>query len=449
MPRKYSEFVHLHNHTEYSLLDGASRIPALVKKAKELGMPSVAITDHGVMYGAINFYNAAKAAGVKPIIGCEVYVAPRTRFDKTTKEDRSPNHLTLLVKDAEGYKNLVKLVTIANLEGFYSKPRIDKEILAKHSKGLIAMSGCYGGEISSLLAEGEAEKAGKAAAEFKDIFGDDYYLEIMDHGLKEQKELNPKLIDFARKQKLPLVATNDTHYIHKEDAVVQDVMMCIQTGANLNDTNRLKFETDQLYFKSAEEMAEVFPDLKEALKATLEISEKCSLKLELGKIRLPKFPVPKGETSNSHLEKLTWEGIKKKYGTPKSSGGQFLVPPEVNERVKYELSVIEKMDYAPYFLIVQDLIDHARQSGVQVGPGRGSSAGSIVSYSLGITSVDPLKYGLIFERFLNPERISMPDIDIDFCYERRGEVIEYAMQKYGQDHVAQICRNTGRTTLPR
>jgi len=436
MPRRRSEFIHLHNHTEFSLLDGASRIPLLIKKAKELGMDSIAITDHGVMYGAIGFYTAAKAAGIKPIIGCELYVAPRTRFDKTTKEDRSPYHLTLLAKDALGYRNLVKLVTIAHLEGFYAKPRVDKDVLKDLSKGLVALSGCQGGEIPSLILDGKYDKAKSTALEYREIFGDDFYLEIMDHGLQEQKKLRPELVALSKETKIPLVATNDTHYINRADAAVQDAMMCIQMGVNISEKNRLKFETDQLYLKSSDEMMEVFGDLKDALSGTVEISEKCNLNLELGKIRLPKFHVPDGETSNSHLEKLTWEGIKKKYGVTSSS--KHLIPPEVSERVKYELSVIEKMDYAPYFLIIQDLIAQARSMGVQVGPGRGSSAGSIIAYALGITSVDPLKYGLIFERFLNPERITMPDIDIDFCYENRGKVIDYVANKYGSDHVAQI-----------
>jgi len=436
MPRRHGDFVHLHNHTEFSLLDGASRIPALIKRAKDLGMSAIAITDHGVMHGAVNFYVTAKQMGVKPIIGCEVYVAPRSRHDKSTKEDRSPHHLTLLARNLEGYKNLVKLVTIAHLEGFYSRPRADKEVLEKHSEGLIALSGCQGGEIASALLGGDREKARSAALEYKNIFKDGFYLEIMDHGLPEQKKLNPMLEELSREAGIPLVATNDTHYVRREDSSVQDAMMCIQTGANLSDKNRMKFETQELYLKSAQEMADLFPENKDALRATVEIAERCNLELELDRFRLPKFKVPEGETANTYLEKLTWKGIKKKYGV--GGGDQVLVPPEVKERVNYELSVIEKMDYAPYFLIIQDMIDYARGKGIQVGPGRGSSAGSIVSFALGITSVDPLKYGLIFERFLNPERITMPDIDIDFCIERRGEVIEYVMEKYGKDHVAQI-----------
>jgi len=440
MPRKQNKFIHLHNHTEFSLLDGASRISALIKRVKEMGMGAVAITDHGVMYGAIQFYTTAKDHGIKPIIGCEVYVAPRTLHDKTTKEDRSPFHLTLLAKNREGYKNLVKLVSVAHLEGFYSKPRVDKEILRKHSKGLVALSGCQGGEIASSILDNDMKKAEEAAKYYKDLFADDFYIELMDHGISEQKELNPKLIAFSKKAGIPLVATNDTHYVNKEDAEAQDAMMCIQMGSTLADTNRLKFATDQLYVKSYEEMLNVFPDQQEAIENSVKIAEKCNLELELGKLHLPQFPVPEGETSNSYLENLAWKGIRLRYGVEetKKQDKEFLVPPEVAERVKYELSVIEKMEYAPYFLIVQDFISQARNMGIQVGPGRGSSAGSIVAYALGITNVDPLKYGLMFERFLNPERISMPDIDIDFCYERRGDVINYVSQKYGDDHVAQI-----------
>ena len=445
MTIKAKQFVHLHNHTEFSLLDGASRIEDLVNRAKELGMPSIAITDHGVMYGVINFYNAALEHGVKPIIGCEMYVAPRTRFDKTTKEDRSPYHLTILAKDAAGYKNLVTLVTKAHLEGFYSKPRVDKDLLKEHSKGIVVMSGCQGGEIPSLILEGKMQKAKEAASFYKDLFGDDFYIELMDHGLPDQKVLLPHMIALAKELKIAVVATNDTHYPRKEDSEVQDVMMCIQMGANLKDNDRLKFESSELYLKSYAEMESVFKDHPEALASTIEISEKCNLKLELGKLHLPKFPVPQGETADTYLDKLTWEGIKKKYGVKGTGNGEkgkdsehFLLPPEIKERVQYELAMIEKMGYAPYFLIVQDFINFARMSGIQVGPGRGSAAGSIVSYALGITSVDPLKYGLLFERFLNPERITMPDIDIDFCIDRRNEVIEYVSKKYGADHVSQI-----------
>ncbi|MCX5726829.1 MAG: DNA polymerase III subunit alpha, partial [Candidatus Saganbacteria bacterium] len=441
MPRSKDGFIHLHNHSEFSLLDGASRIPDMIKRAKDLGMHAIALTDHGVMYGAINFYTAAQSAGIKPIIGCEVYVAPRSRFDKETKEDRSPCHLVLLAKDPEGYRNLLKLVSIASLEGFYAKPRLDKEVLKKYSKGLVALSACLAGEPSRALIEGRYDDAKKIALEYKDIFGDDFYLEIMDQGLAAQKKLNEDLIRLAKETKIPLVATNDTHYVTKEDAKLQDVLLCIQTGRFLDEEDRLKFEGEEFYIKSAEEMRSVFPDLPEALSATLEIAEKCDLKLELGKLHLPEFKVPGGDTPNSFLEKLTWEGIKKRYGVTEKDEKtkiHMLVPPEVADRVRYELSMIEKMNYAPYFLIVQDFINYAKSKGIQVGPGRGSAAGSIVSYALGITNVDPLKYGLLFERFLNPERITMPDIDIDFCFERREEVIKYVLEKYGEDHVAQI-----------
>lgn len=436
MPRVKNSFVHLHNHSEYSLLDGASRIPKMIKKAKELGMHALALTDHGSMYGAVSFYTYAQSHGIKPIIGCEVYVAPRSRFDKETKEDRSPYHLVLLAKDLEGYRNLMKLVSAASLEGFYAKPRIDKEILRKYHKDLIALSACQSGEIALALSKGKFDEAKKAAGEYKDIFGKDFYLEIMDQGLSGQKELNEALLKLHKETMIPLVATNDTHYVRKEDAKAQDVLLCIQTGRFLDETDRLKFAGEEFYIKSPAEMKSVFSDLPKALATTLEIAEECNLKLELGKVHLPEFPVPKDETPNSYLEKLTWEGVKKHYGV--SDKAHTLVPPEVTDRIRYELSIIEKMNYAPYFLIVQDFINFAKSKGIQVGPGRGSAAGSIVSYALGITNVDPLKYGLLFERFLNPERITMPDIDIDFCFERRDEVIKYVSEKYGEDHVAQI-----------
>ncbi len=442
MPRKYQEFVHLHNHTEFSLLDGASRIQDLIKRAKELGMSTLAVSDHGVMHGAIAFYTAAKNQGVKPIIGCEVYVARRSRFDKETKEDRSPYHITIIAKDEEGYKNLVKLVSLASLEGFYSKPRIDKEILKKHKKGLVVLSGCLKGEIPSLVLEKNIQKAKEVAGEYKSIFGDDFYIEIMDQGLPAQKAVNPELMNLSKNLKIKLVATNDTHYVKKEDAKIQDVLLCIQTGRYLDEIDRMKLETDEFYLKSASEMLSLFSEIPDVLKNSLEIAEKCDLKLELGKPHLPDFKVPEAEDVNSFLEKLTFEGIKKRYAikieNENKKDARYLVPPELADRVKYELMVIEQMGYAPYFLIVQDFINFARSKKIQVGPGRGSAAGSIVSYALGITNVDPLKYGLLFERFLNPERITLPDIDIDFCIERRSEVIDYVSREYGDDKVAQI-----------
>ncbi|OGC07056.1 DNA polymerase III subunit alpha [candidate division WOR-1 bacterium RIFOXYA2_FULL_36_21] len=437
MPRK---FVHLHVHSEYSLLDGASKITELVKRVKELDMSAVALTDHGNMYAAVKFFLECKEHEIKPLIGCELYLAPRSRLDKETKEDRSPFHLTFLAKDEEGYRNLIKLVSLASLEGFYNKPRIDKELLGKYNKGLVCLSGCLQGEIGVHLLNNQQDKAIDAISFYKDLFGDDFYIEIMDMGLYDQKTVNPRIIEVAKKLNVKLVATNDAHYLKREDAFAQDVLLCIGTNSFLDQEKRLRFENDQFYLKSAEEMFEVFKDVPQAIDNTLEVAEKCNFELETGKLHLPNFEVPDRETPNSYLEKLVWDGIKTKYGVKIEAMGQekLVVPPEINDRVKYELYTIEKMEYAAYFLIVQDFINFARSKGIQVGPGRGSAAGSIISYALGITSIDPLKYGLLFERFLNLERISMPDIDIDFCFERRQEVIDYVNRKYGTDHVAQI-----------
>ncbi len=429
-------FVHLHTHSEFSLLDGMSRIEDLVRRTKELGMRSIALTDHGNMYATVDFFTKAKDHGIKPILGCELYMAPRTRFDKETREDRSPHHLTVLAKDAEGYRNLIKLASLASIEGFYSKPRIDKEILAKHSRGLVILSGCLIGEISRLLVADNQKKAEEVTGWYKEIFKDDFYLEVQDHGLLEQKKINPKMAELAKKFGLKLAATNDSHYINREDSFGQDVLLCIGTGSFLDSEDRMRFSNDQFYLKSAEEMLKAFSGMEEAVTNTLEVAEKCNAELEIGKLHLPDFPVPEGQTPDSFLEKLAWEGIRKKYGT--EIDGKVLIAPEINDRVKYELYTIEKMGYAAYFLIVADFINWAKGQGIQVGPGRGSAAGSIVSYALNITNIDPLKYGLIFERFLNLERVSMPDIDIDFCFERRPEVIDYVTRKYGKDHVAQI-----------
>lgn len=438
MPRSKQSFVHLHNHSEYSLLDGASRIPDLVKRAKELGMPAIALTDHGNMYASVNFYNEAMQQGIKPIVGCELYLAPKSRLSKEVKEDRTSNHLTILAKNLIGYVNLIKLVTIANTEGFYYKPRIDKEVLQKHAEGLIVLSGCSLGEIPMLLLSGEDEKARQAAKGYKEIFGEDFYLEVQDLGYPEQKEINLKIQALSKELGVRLVATNDSHYVNKEDALAQDVMLCIQTGKTLEEKERMRLETQEFYIKSADEMQVLFAHMPEALESTLEIAQKIDLKMDIGKSHLPHFDVPGGETPNSYLERLAWEGIKTRYGVVDQETGKHLIPPEVKNRVEYELKMIEKMNYAAYFLIVQDFVNYAKSHGIEVGPGRGSAAGSIVSYALGITSVDPLKFKLLFERFLNPERVSMPDIDIDFCYERRGEVIDYVTKKYGADHVAQI-----------
>ena len=393
-------------------------------------MPALAVTDHGNMYAAVEFFLKAKELGVKPIIGCELYIAPRTRFDKDSQLDRKRSHATALVKNALGYQNLLKLVSLASIEGFYSRPRVDRELLEKYHEGLIILSGCAEGEISQLLQADQYEAAVAKAKWYQQLWGDDFYLEIMDVGLAEFKPLKEKLIKFARENHLQPVATNDVHYLTRDDAYLQDVLICIQTNAFLADTKRLKFDTQELYLKSEAEMRQNFPNLPEALDNTLKIADKCNFELETGKLFLPNFTVPEGETPESYLEKLVWDGVKRKYGN--------LLPPEVIDRVKYELYTIEKMEYASYFLIVQDFINWAKSNGIQVGPGRGSAAGSIVSYALSITNIDPLKYGLIFERFLNLERVSMPDIDIDFCFERRGEVIGYVTKKYGADHVSQI-----------
>ncbi|MBI5700981.1 DNA polymerase III subunit alpha [Candidatus Saganbacteria bacterium] len=437
MPQK---FVHLHTHSEYSLLDGAGKIQEIVSFVKELGMKSYALTDHGNMYAAVQFYLECKNHDIKPIIGCELYLAPRTRFDKETKEDRANYHLTFLVKNEVGYRNLIKMASLASIEGFYSKPRIDRELVEKYHSGLILMSGCIGGEVGSFILAGDIDKAKKTAMYYKGILGDDYYLEIMDQNLEEQKSVNPRLIAFSKELGIKLVATNDVHYIKKEDAFAQDVLLCVGTGSFLDQPNRLKFETDQFYIRTADEMRELFKEAPDAVSNTLEIAEKCNFDLEVGKLHLPNFQVPDNETPDSYLEKIVWDGIRQKYGVlvENKDMEKIMVPPEINDRVKYELFTIEKMGYAAYFLIVQDFISFAKKNGIQVGPGRGSAAGSIVSYALDITTIDPLKYGLIFERFLNLERISMPDIDIDFCFERRQEVIDYVTKKYGTDHVAQI-----------
>ncbi|MBU0573868.1 MAG: DNA polymerase III subunit alpha [Candidatus Margulisbacteria bacterium] len=431
-----NNFVHLHVHSEYSLLDGASRIKDLVARAKELGMPALALTDHGNMYGILKFYNSAREAGIKPILGCEMYVAPRSRFDKETKEDRSPYHLTLLAKNNNGLKNLFKLVSLASIEGFYSRPRIDRELIEKYGKDLVALSGCLKGEIPYLHEKGLEDKAREAAEFYRGVFGEDFYIEIQDLDLPEQKKLVLGLVKYARDLNIPLVATNDIHYVRKEDAFVQDVLLCIQTGKFLDDEKRMKLETPEFYLKCREEMEKIFPDLPDALDNTFKIAEKCNVEIDLGKLHLPHYGVPGNRSLEGYLKELVRTGIEKRYGVVVD--GETVVPPEVKKRVEYELATINKMGFAAYFLIVQDFISFAKSSGIQVGPGRGSAAGSVVSYALGITNVDPFKYNLIFERFLNEERVSMPDIDIDFCIERRSEVIDYVAKKYGQDHVAQI-----------
>ena len=423
-------FVHLHNHSEFSLLDGASRTESLVRRAKELGMPAVAITDHGTMCGVIDFYKNAKKHGIKPIIGCEVYVAPRARQEKTTVEGEAYYHLVLLAENAQGYRNLMELVSRGHSEGFYYKPRVDKELLRQYNEGLIALSACLAGEIPALLLKGDPAAAEAAAGEYAAIFGkDNFFIELQDHGMPEQKAVNPQLAELAGKLGLGLVATNDIHYIKREDAESHDVLLCIQTGKTADDAGRMRFPTSEFYLKSAEEMASLFAAHPEALANTCRIAERCELELEFGKLFLPEFPIPGGLSPEEYLADLCRQRLPQRY----PNHGQA-----EEERLAYELSIIAQMGFASYFLIVWDFVNHAREQGIAVGPGRGSAAGSIVSYLLGITNIDPLKYGLLFERFLNPERVTMPDIDIDFCYVRRGEIIEYVIGRYGADRVAQI-----------
>lgn len=425
------EFVHLHVHSEYSLLDGANRIKDLPKRAKELGMDTIALTDHGVMYGAVEFFKECKKNDVKPIIGCEVYVAPRSRLDKEPNLDTNYSHLILLAKDKVGYQNLIKLVSIGFIEGFYYKPRIDLEVLEKYHEGLICLSGCLAGSINQAILKNDMEKAKETAKWFKNLFQEDYYLELQFNGLKEQTLANQKLVEIGRELNIPLVATNDAHYLKKEDSYNHEVLLCIQTGKKMQDEDRMRFETDEFYIKSPEEMREYFKNLPETIENTVKIAEKCNYEFEFGNTKLPNYDVPKEyPTHLAYFKELCEKGLKERYGENPSQ--------EIKGRLDYEISVIEKMGYVDYFLIVWDFIHYARENGIPVGPGRGSGAGSIAAYAIGITNIDPIKYDLLFERFLNPERISMPDFDIDFCYERRQEVIDYVARKYGHDHVAQI-----------
>ena len=421
-------FVHLHTHSEYSLLDGASRISEMVRHAVETGMPAIALTDHGVLYGAVDLYLQAKAAGINPIIGQEAYVATRSRHQKEGRADRDPYHLILLVKNLAGYRNLIKLSSLAHLEGYYYKPRIDKALLAEHSEGLIALSSCLGGEVASRLLEGDEAGAEQAAREYQRMFGEDYFLEIQDHGMEEQTRVNEGLARLSQRTGIPMVATNDSHYTRRDDAEAHDILLCLQTGTVTSDQKRMRFHNDEFYLKTPAEMAERFRDFPAAVANTVKIAERCHLELDTRPL-LPRFEVPGGENAEAYLRRLAEEGLKTRY----PEMGQV-----VRDRVETELSVIQDMGYAPYFLIVSDFIAYARANGVAVGPGRGSAAGSIVCYALGITTLDPLQHGLIFERFLNRERISMPDIDVDFDDRNRDRVIEYVGQKYGQDHVAQI-----------
>ena len=424
-------FAHLHVHTEFSLLDGSNKIKEYVSRVKELGMNSAAITDHGVMYGVIDFYREAKKQGINPILGCEVYVAPNSRFDReiTGGEDRY-YHLVLLAENEEGYANLTKIVSKGFVEGYYYKPRVDKELLRKYHKGIIALSACLAGEVARFLTKGLYEEAKKTALEYQEIFGEgNFFLELQDHGIPEQGLVNQQLIKMSEETGIELVATNDIHYTYAEDAKPHDILLCIQTGKKLADENRMRYDGGQYYVKSEEEMLRLFPYAKQALENTQKIADRCHVEIEFGVTKLPKYDVPEGYTSWEYLQKLCYEGLEKRYGDPSE---------ELKDRLSYELETIHQMGYVDYFLIVWDFIKYAKDHGISVGPGRGSAAGSIVSYCLEITTIDPIRYQLLFERFLNPERVSMPDIDVDFCYERRQEVIDYVTRKYGKDCVAQI-----------
>ena len=423
-------FVHLHVHSEYSLLDGACRIGSMMDRVQELGQTAIALTDHGVMYGTIDFYRAAQKAGIKPIIGCEVYVARRTRHDKVFGVDKEPYHLVLLCENETGYRNLSYMVSLGFTEGFYNRPRVDMELLRAHHEGLIALSACLAGRIPQAYMQSDEKEAEAAAREYAEIFGPEhFYLELQDHGIAEQRMVNAKIRRLAEKLELPLVVTNDAHYLRKTDAKMQDVLLCIQTGKTINDENRMRFETEEFYLKSEEEMRALFPDVPEAFDNTVKIAERCNVEFTFGKYFLPEFKLPAGVTSLSYLKKLCDEGFRELYGT---------AHPEYRKQLEYEIDMIEKMGFTDYFLIVSDFVRFAKSAGIPVGPGRGSAAGSMVTYCLHITEIDPMKYGLYFERFLNPARVTMPDIDMDFGDTRRAEVVDYVRQKYGEDHVAQI-----------
>ena len=424
-------FTHLHVHTEYSLLDGSNKIKEYVARVKELGMDSAAITDHGVMYGCIDFYRAAKEAGINPILGCEVYVAPGSRLDKEMQhgEDRY-YHLVLLAENNQGYSNLMKIVSAGFVEGYYYKPRVDLEVLEKYHEGIIALSACLAGEIPRFLTRGLYEEGKRAALRYREIFGkNNFFLELQNHGIREQEIVNQQLVRMSSETGIELVCTNDVHYTYAEDAGSHDILLCIQTGKKVQDEDRMRYEGGQYYVKSEKEMAALFPYAPQALENTKKIGDRCHVEIEFGVTKLPKYDVPDGYTSWEYLNKLCWEGLEEKYHP---------VTEELKERLTYELNTIKTMGYVDYFLIVWDFIKYARDNDIMVGPGRGSAAGSIVSYSLGITQLDPIRYQLLFERFLNPERVSMPDIDIDFCFERRQEVIDYVVRKYGKDRVVQI-----------
>ncbi|NTV90657.1 MAG: DNA polymerase III subunit alpha, partial [Clostridiales bacterium] len=439
------DFVHLHVHTEYSLLDGANRIKDLMKRVAGLGMTSIAITDHGVMYGVIDFYKEAKKCGIKPILGCEVYMAPGSRFDKQAGVDSDRGHLILLSKNNTGYKNLMKLVSAGFTEGYYYKPRIDMELLAQHSEGIIALSACLSGDIPKAILQNDYARAKSLALRYNEIMGEgNFYLELQNNGIEEQNLVNQNLIKLSKETGIQLVATNDAHYLRREDAKAQEVLMCIQTGKKITDEDRMKFSSDDFYIKSQEEMAQLFRNIPEALENTVKIAEKCNVELEFNKLHLPEFEVPDDLEPYEYLRRKCLGGMEARLllSGEKRATEEGCTLEQISstylERLEYELNVIKQMGYVDYFLIVWDFIRYARENGIMVGPGRGSAAGSLVAYSLGITNIDPMKYSLLFERFLNPERISMPDIDIDFCFERRQEVIDYVVRKYGKDRVAQI-----------
>ena len=425
-------FTHLHVHTGFSLLDGSSKIKELVKKTKELGMDSIAITDHGVMYGCVEFYKAAKAEGIKPIIGCEVYVASKSRFDKENSPDNFYYHLVLLAENNKGYDNLIKIVSYGFKDGFYYKPRVDIELLEKYHEGIIALSACLAGPVARTIIRQGYDKGKEVALRYNNIFGENnFFLELQDHmdGSVDQQTVNQSLMRMHQETGIPLVATNDCHYISPEDAEAHDILLCIQTNTTVDEADRMRYEGGQYYVKSPEKMYSLFPYAHQACENTYKIAQRCNVEFEFGNYKLPVFDVPEGKTAVEYLSELALNGLKERYGE---------VTPKLKERLDYELSIIIQMGFVDYFLIVWDFIKYAKDNGISVGPGRGSAAGSIVAYSLRITDIDPIKYDLIFERFLNPERVSMPDIDIDFCYERRGEVIDYVRRKYGNDQVVQI-----------
>ena len=423
-------FVHLHVHTEFSLLDGACRIKRLAKRVREMGQTAVAITDHGVMYGVIDLYRACKAEGIKPIIGCEVYVAPRTRFDKMHEFDSEARHMVLLCENEEGYRNLSYMVSQAFIEGFYIKPRIDLDLLREHSKGLICLSACLAGEIPRRILARNYEGAKEYALTLSEIFGPDhFYLELQDHGIQEQAIVNRAMLKIHEETGLPLVCTNDAHYLEKSDAAAHDVLLCIQTGKTVDDENRMRYEPQNFYLRSTEEMEELFSDYPDAVENTAKIADRCNVEFVFGKYHLPEYKVPEGYDSLSYFKKLCADGFAERYG----EGTE-----KQREQLRYEQNMIERMGFVDYFLIVSDFVRYAKSAGIPVGPGRGSAAGSVVSYCLKITDIEPMKHGLFFERFLNPERVSMPDLDMDFGDTRRGEVVDYVRRKYGEDHVAQI-----------